>query len=323
MAYDAEFWDSERFNILKTLVLSRSDALNNEESRQFKTFSTKFINKIRKNNSNKSEIKTKNMLNTLPFKLHQPETKEISKQTSIMSLKFHVSSEDINNFKTAYCLFINFLQKQNFNKLKKIKKFQNDLPIAHFKDQILYLLKTHPVIIIAGDTGCGKSTQVPGRLHPIILEYIPDFVKKDIIMKERIKFDPIPYVKVLQMIDQKYPSKEGGDLLIFLNGVKEINLVVDACVKYTETTKNWIVLPIHSNLSLEQQDKVFDYAPEGVRKCIISTNIAETSLTIDGIRFVCDSGKVNEMAYNPAVKLRKLVEMWISKSSAEQRKGRA
>lgn len=62
--------------------------------------------------------------------------------------------------------------------------------------------------------------------------------------------------------------------------------------------KNWIVLPLHSSLSLEDQDKVFDYPPEGIRKCIISTNIAETSVTIDGIRFVIDSGKCNRMVYN-------------------------
>jgi len=68
---------------------------------------------------------------------------------------------------------------------------------------------------------------------------------------------------------------------------------------------------------------VFDYPPEGVRKCIISTNIAETSITIDGIRFVVDSGKVKEMAYDPMCKLQRLKEFWISKASAEQRKGRA
>ena len=56
--------------------------------------------------------------------------------------------------------------------------------------------------------------------------------------------------------------------------------------------KRWIVLPLHSALSVEEQEKVFDYPPEGVRKCIVSTNIAETSVTIDGVRFVVDSGKV-------------------------------
>lgn len=68
---------------------------------------------------------------------------------------------------------------------------------------------------------------------------------------------------------------------------------------------------------------MFDIAPEGVRKCIISTNIAETSVTIDGVRFVVDSGKVKEMSYLPVCHMQRLKEFWISKASAEQRKGRA
>jgi HrpA-like RNA helicase len=76
-------------------------------------------------------------------------------------------------------------------------------------------------------------------------------------------------------------------------------------------------------LSVKEQEKVFDIAPEGVRKCIISTNIAETSVTIDGIRFIIDSGKVKEMAHDSLSGLSKLSEFWISKSSAKQRAGRA
>ena len=63
-------------------------------------------------------------------------------------------------------------------------------------------------------------------------------------------------------------------------------------LNYTSFVQRWIVLALHSTLSLADQDKVFDYPPEGVRKCIVSTNIAETSITIDGVRFVVDSGKV-------------------------------
>ena len=68
--------------------------------------------------------------------------------------------------------------------------------------------------------------------------------------------------------------------------------------------------------------QAFDIAPEGVRKCILSTNIAETSVTIDGLRFIIDSGKVKEMTYDPTTKLHRLKEVSISKASAEQRKGR-
>ncbi len=69
----------------------------------------------------------------------------------------------------------------------------------------------------------------------------------------------------------------------------------DEIKKYASYTKKWIVLLLHSALSISDQDKVFDLTPDGVRKCIISTNIAETSVTIDGIRFCIDSGKVKEV----------------------------
>ena len=83
---------------------------------------------------------------------------------------------------------------------------------------------------------------------------------------------------------------------------------------------------------------MFDVAPDEVRKCIISTNIAETSITIDGIRFVVDSGKVlckvessvvsifyqvKEMSFDHSTKMSQLQEFWISRASSEQRKGRA
>jgi HrpA-like RNA helicase len=90
-----------------------------------------------------------------------------------------------------------------------------------------------------------------------------------------------------------------------------------------EESKRWIVLKLHSSLSIEEQDKVFSYAPEGVRKCIISTNIAETSVTIDGIRFVIDSGRAKELDYDISAGLSRLSEFWISKASAKQRSGRA
>ncbi|KAI7903485.1 P-loop containing nucleoside triphosphate hydrolase protein [Cokeromyces recurvatus] len=80
---------------------------------------------------------------------------------------------------------------------------------------------------------------------------------------------------------------------------------------------------LHSSLTIEEQEKVFASPPEGVRKCIISSNIAETSITIDGIRFIIDSGKVKEMHHEPDSRLSRLSEFWISKASAKQRTGRA
>jgi hypothetical protein len=105
--------------------------------------------------------------------------------------------------------------------------------------------------------------------------------------------------------------------------MNEISILSEALNVYAAATRRWIILPLHSSLSVPEQEKVFDIAPEGVRKCIISTNIAETSVTIDGIRFIIDSGKVKELGFDSSLGLSKLKEYWISKSSAKQRSGRA
>ncbi|XP_044731151.1 probable ATP-dependent RNA helicase DHX34 [Chrysoperla carnea] len=167
-----------------------------------------------------------------------------------------------------------------------------------------------------------KVIQVPGRLYPIKLHYRPIIVENK-YQAAAERFNARPYVQVMQYIDEKYSKTEKGDLLIFLSGLNEITSVVDAANEYAKLKENWIVLALHSTLSLAEQDKVFDYPPEGVRKCIVSTNIAETSVTIDGIRFVVDSGKVKEMSYDPINRMQRLKEFWISRASAEQRKGRA
>ena len=70
------------------------------------------------------------------------------------------------------------------------------------------------------------------------------------------KLNPAPYVRILQLIDKKYPSDERGDLLIFMSGLREITTVADACKEYAERNSKWIVLPLHSTLSLADQDKV-------------------------------------------------------------------
>lgn len=365
--------------------------------------------------------------------------------------------ERVTEFRQALLHYLDFGQKQAFARLAKLQRERAALPIAQYGRRILKTLKEHQVVVVAGDTGCGKSTQVPqyllaagfshvactqprriacislakrvgfeslsqygsqvgyqirfestrsaatkivfltvglllrqiqrepslpqyqvlivdevherhlhndfllgvlrrllptrpdlkvilmsatinislfssyfgsapvvqvpGRLFPITVVYQPIEAEPSVSKSE--KLDPRPYLRVLEAIDHKYPAEERGDLLVFLSGMAEISTVLEAAQTYASHTQRWVVLPLHSTLSVADQDKVFDVAPPGVRKCILSTNIAETSVTIDGIRFVVDSGKVKEMSYDPQAKLQRLQEFWISQASAEQRKGRA
>ena len=70
------------------------------------------------------------------------------------------------------------------------------------------------------------------------------------------RLNPAPFVRVLSLIDERYPAEERGDLLVFLSGVAEITAVADACEEYARQAGRWIVLPLHSQLSVQDQDKV-------------------------------------------------------------------
>ncbi|KAL0096683.1 P-loop containing nucleoside triphosphate hydrolase protein [Phycomyces blakesleeanus] len=182
---------------------------------------------------------------------------------------------------------------------------------------------------------------VPGKMYTVNIQYWPqgdddkNLVNEDnhkrrqlATVKESIpnrseKINAAPYLKVMEYIDQSVPVTERGDLLIFMSGINEISSLCEELKEYAQHTKKWIVLMLHSSLAVDDQEKVFDIAPEGIRKCIISSNIAETSITIDGIRFIVDSGKVKELSHDPTSNMSKLSEFWISKASATQRSGRA
>jgi ATP-dependent RNA helicase DHX37/DHR1 len=83
------------------------------------------------------------------------------------------------------------------------------------------------------------------------------------------------------------------------------------------------VLPLYSLLPTKEQLRVFDQPPDGTRLCVLATNVAETSLTIPGIRYVVDCGRSKERHYDKTTGVQSFRIQWISKASAEQRAGRA
>lgn len=117
--------------------------------------------------------------------------------------------------------------------------------------------------------------------------------------------------------------EDEGDILVFLPGVADIKRCIsNAATMFSERNKLKLV-PLHGSLPLEEQEKAIALAPSGVRKVIFTTNIAETSLTIEGITCVIDSGLEKKLIFNPSSGMSKLSTTNISKASAEQRKGRA
>ncbi|KAK2735394.1 pre-mRNA splicing factor ATP-dependent RNA helicase prp43 [Colletotrichum kahawae] len=164
---------------------------------------------------------------------------------------------------------------------------------------------------------------VPGRTHPVEIFYTPE--------PER------DYVEAaIRTVLQIHASEGEGDVLLFLTGEEEIE---DACRKINLEADEMIreidagplvVYPLYGTLPPHQQQKIFDKAPAPYkkggrpgRKVIVATNIAETSLTIDGIVYVVDPGFSKQKIYNPRIRVESLLVSPISKASAQQRAGRA
>lgn len=131
----------------------------------------------------------------------------------------------------------------------------------------------------------------------------------------------------LDTIMQIHLTEPPGDVLLFLTGQEEIDtacqILHERMGALGSSAPPLIVLPVYSAQPSEIQGRIFDPAPEGSRKCVIATNIAEASLTIDGIYYVVDPGFAKIKAFNPKLGMDTLVVSPISQSSAKQRAGRA
>ena len=128
--------------------------------------------------------------------------------------------------------------------------------------------------------------------------------------------------KISNTIDRILYNRTEGDILIFLPGEKAIKDCINKLYR-TPYSRKIQIIPLYGRLPKEEQEKVFDPAPFGRKKVIISTNIAETSVTIDGITSVIDSGLAKLNFYSPRTYTSSLIETPVSKASCNQRRGRA
>jgi HrpA-like RNA helicase len=131
---------------------------------------------------------------------------------------------------------------------------------------------------------------------------------------------------LLEIVRYIAKSSHGdGAILVFLPGwqeISEFSLLLDSSPPFRDHSK-YLVLPLHSGIPSKDQRRVLQRPPQGTRKIVLSTNIAETSLTIDDVAFVVDTGRAKEKNYDPHLKTSTLQTTWISQASAKQRKGRA
>jgi ATP-dependent RNA helicase DDX35 len=135
------------------------------------------------------------------------------------------------------------------------------------------------------------------------------------------------YIKTsFETIYQIHKNESKGDILCFLTGQDEIEKLIEMIYENASMFKKFgdiYPFPLYAGLQVSEQMKIFENVPSGCRKVVVSTNIAETSLTIDGIVFVIDCGFEKQKSYDPRCDIERLLISEISQASAIQRSGRA
>ncbi|KAF3699413.1 putative ATP-dependent RNA helicase DHX30 [Channa argus] len=181
--------------------------------------------------------------------------------------------------------------------------------------------------------GC-PVVKVPGFMHPVKDRYLEDVlremgrppVQERVEMNKQGGRDEVApdldlVADVIEHIDR---HGEPGAVLCFLPGWQDIRAVQEKLEgKPHFSLGSQMILPLHSSLSVADQQAVFQRPPVGQRKIVLTTNIAETSITIDDVVHVVDAGTHKEQSYDPQTKVSCLNTVWISRSNVTQRKGRA
>ena len=154
---------------------------------------------------------------------------------------------------------------------------------------------------------------VPGRLHPITWQYEPIDAGSQFVQR------------AVERVLHIHRTQPAGDILVFLTGEEDIEKAIALCTRAPsgEAGLALLPLPLFGKLTSEQQDAVFRPTPAHVRKVIFSTNIAETSITVDGIVYVVDSGLCKQKSFSASTGTSSLQSVLISKADARQRAGRA
>ncbi|EOD09487.1 hypothetical protein EMIHUDRAFT_448382 [Emiliania huxleyi CCMP1516] len=156
----------------------------------------------------------------------------------------------------------------------------------------------------------GRYAAYPPGVHAVLSQLNESAINHDLIM---------------ELVDYIDLNLGDGAVLVFLPGFADISTLYNTMSSSRRFGDRaaFRVLPLHSSLSPAEQSAVFDVMPTGVRKVVLATNIAETSITIDDAVFVIDSGRAKSAMFDERKQMRRLVDVWISQAEARQRAGRA
>ncbi len=189
--------------------------------------------------------------------------------------------------------------------LESVEALRDDL-------RILVMSATMDVTAISTLMDAAPVIVSKGKSFPVETMYIPSLNRQN---------KTIPIETACALAIKRTISKNPGDILVFLPGVGEIKRV-KSLLEETLDSENHI-FQLYGNLSQEEQTMVFWPLPSGKRKIVLATSIAETSITIEGIRIVIDSGLMRVPEFSPRTGMSRLATVPVSKASADQRRGRA
>ena len=234
---------------------------------------------------------------------------QISDDTQIKLMTDGILLAEIQNdrFLNQYsCLIIDEAHERSLN---------NDFILGYLK-QLLPRRRDLKVIITSATIDVERFSkhfnnapiiEVSGRTYPVEVRYRP-VVEED---------DQDQLQGILNAVDE-LQAEGRGDILIFINGEREIRDTAEALQK--QNLKHTEILPLFARLSAQEQNKIFH--PSGLNRIVLATNVAETSLTVPGIKYVIDPGTARISRYSYRTKVQRLPIEPISQASANQRKGR-
>ena len=235
----------------------------------------------------------------------------IQYMTDGMLLREFLTEPDLKSYS---CLIIDEAHERTlhtdilFGLVKDVARFRNDL-------KLIISSATLDAEKFSKYFDDASIFMIPGRMFPVDIYYTKapeaDYVDAAIVT--------VLQIHISQPLD--------GDILVFLTGQEEIETANEILAHRSKVLGNkiaeLILCPIYANLPSDQQAKIFEETPKKARKVVLATNIAETSLTINGIKFVIDTGFNKETSFNAKTGMSSLMVMPISQAAANQRAGRA